>query len=111
MAGLWEFPGGKVEEGETNEQALVREMYEELNLKIEEVDLKYLSSVVYEYDDFTLDMKLYVAHKWQNEIFHNDAQKTAWVTADEMINLSMPPADMPLLADVCAYVKLNKIAI
>ncbi len=106
MSGLWEFPGGKIEAGETDKEALVREMYEELNLEINEVDLEELSSVIYEYDDFVLNMKLFVANKWSNEIIHHDKQVTAWVDVDKMADMPMPPADVPLVADIVKFFSL-----
>ena len=98
MAGLWEFPGGKVEPGETPEQALVRECHEELAVTIAVSDLEALTFASHGYDDFHLLMPVYLCRTWQGEPTPQEGQEIAWVHPDEMLSWPMPPADAPLVA-------------
>jgi 8-oxo-dGTP diphosphatase len=97
MAGLWEFPGGKVEAGELPEAALAREMREELGIEICERCSSPLTFVSHEYDDFHLLMLLYVCRKWEGIPTPLEGQKLVWRFPHEMGTLPMPPADVPLV--------------
>ena len=97
LAGLWEFPGGKIEPGETPEAALVRELHEELGIRVAESDLQAVTFVSHTYPDFHLLMLLYEAWRWQGDIHPHDGQRWQWVTLDALANLPMPPADVPLV--------------
>ena len=96
MAGLWEFPGGKVHDGETPEAALVRELKEELDLVIEEDDLVPLTFASHAYEKFHLFMPLFLCRRWQGEIRPMEGQQLAWVLPKDFSNYPMPPADEPL---------------
>ncbi|MGB1877467.1 MAG: 8-oxo-dGTP diphosphatase MutT [Rhodospirillaceae bacterium] len=97
MAGLWEFPGGKLEVGETPEQALVRELQEELGVSIEQSDLKPLTFASHGYDSFHLLMPLYVCRTWTGPVTPQENQEIAWVKPDLLTDYPMPPADLPLI--------------
>lgn len=98
MAGLWEFPGGKVEEGETPEAALIRELKEELSIDVTAACLAPLSFASHAYDDFHLLMPLYVCRKWDGQIAPREGQETQWLRPRDLFDLPMPPADKPLIA-------------
>lgn len=98
MAGLWEFPGGKVEAGETPEAALTRELKEELSIDVTQACLAPLSFASHAYDDFHLLMPLYVCRKWGGQVAPREGQKTQWKRPRELFELPMPPADKPLIA-------------
>lgn len=97
MAGLWEFPGGKVEESETPEQALIRELKEELNITTQEDCLAPLTFASHSYPDFHLLMPLYICRRWWGDMQPQEGQNIKWVRADDMANYPMPEADKPLI--------------
>ncbi len=98
MAGLWEFPGGKVADGETPEAALVRELREELALDIAESCLAPLTFASHDYDAFHLLMALFVCRVWKGMPRGEEGQALKWVRPLDMARLPMPPADVPLIA-------------
>ena len=97
MAGLWEFPGGKVEADETPEAALIRELKEELSIDVTAACLAPLSFASHAYDDFHLLMPIYVCRKWDGQIVPREGQNTKWLRPRELFDLPMPPADKPLM--------------
>ncbi len=97
MAGLWEFPGGKVEQGETPEAALRRELAEELGIEVCEKCLAPFSFASHGYDEFHLLMPLFLCRNWEGEITPREGQRIAWVRANRLSEYPMPPADLPLL--------------
>ena len=98
MAGLWEFPGGKVERRETPEAALIRELKEELAVDTVESCLAPFTFASHAYDDFHLLMPLYVCRKWDGQIAPLEGQNTQWLRPRDLFNLPMPQADKPLIA-------------
>jgi 8-oxo-dGTP diphosphatase len=98
MAGLWEFPGGKVEAGERPEITLIRELREELGIVIEEPCLAPLTFASHSYPDFHLLMPLYVCRRWEGTVSAREGQKLAWVRPNRLRDYQMPPADEPLVA-------------
>lgn len=101
MAGLWEFPGGKLEPGETLEAALIRELKEELGVSTESACLAPLTFASHPYEEFDLLMPLYVCRKWTGTPRALEHQAIRWVRANELRNFEMPPADEPLIAHLC----------
>ncbi|WP_312525426.1 8-oxo-dGTP diphosphatase MutT [Paracoccus sp. (in: a-proteobacteria)] len=97
LAGLWEFPGGKVDPGETPEQALIRELQEELGIDTWASCLAPLSFASHSYDDFHLLMPLYACRRWNGIPQPQEGQKLAWVRAQDLSSYPMPPADLPLI--------------
>jgi len=97
MAGLWEFPGGKVEPGETPEAALIRELDEELGIETWESCLAPLTFASHSYDDFHLLMPLFACRKWGGTPTSREGQSLAWVRANKLREFPMPPADVPLI--------------
>ncbi|TBN39847.1 (deoxy)nucleoside triphosphate pyrophosphohydrolase [Paracoccus subflavus] len=97
MAGLWEFPGGKVEPGETPEAALIRELHEELGIDTWTSCLAPLTFASHSYDDFHLLMPVYACRRWQGIVRPQEGQSLAWVRAGDLRNYPMPPADIPLI--------------
>jgi len=97
MAGLWEFPGGKVDPGERPEQALIRELKEELGIDTEASCLAPLSFASHSYDDFHLLMPLWVCRKWEGIAQPREGQTLKWVRPSDLRNYPMPAADLPLI--------------
>lgn len=98
MAGLWEFPGGKVHGGETPEAALIRELKEELDVDIRESCLAPIGFASHSYNDFHLLMPLFACRVWQGIPVPMEDQALKWVRPTEMRDLRMPPADIPLIS-------------
>ena len=98
LAGMWEFPGGKVEAGETPEAALIREIREELGVKLCDHCFAPVTFVSHAYDDFHLLMMLYIARRWEGTITPMEGQNLCWRRPGDMHTLPMPPADLPLVA-------------
>jgi len=98
MAGLWEFPGGKVEPGERPEQTLMRELQEELGIAVKEECLAPLTFASHVYPDFYLLMPLYVCRRWDGFVQAKEGQALKWVRTYELRNYAMPPADEPLIS-------------
>ena len=96
MAGLWEFPGGKVEQGETPEAALVRELHEELAITVDETSLKPITFASFDYPDFHLLMPLYGCECWDGDLHPREGQTFAWVRPSDLHAYPAPPADIPL---------------
>jgi 8-oxo-dGTP diphosphatase len=97
MAGLWEFPGGKVNAGETPEEALMRELAEELGIKVCRECLAPFTFASHSYEDFHLLMPLFLCAKWEGEITPREGQTLKWVRAMRLRDYPMPPADLPLI--------------
>lgn len=97
MAGLWEFPGGKVEAGETPEQALIRECEEELGIEVCLPCLSPLTFASHAYEDFHLLMPVFGCRVWKGVVQAREGQKLAWVSIQDLKKYDMPPADIPLI--------------
>ncbi|MBT8153553.1 8-oxo-dGTP diphosphatase MutT [Epibacterium ulvae] len=97
MAGMWEFPGGKIEPGETPEAALVRELQEELGINTWKSCLAPLTFASHSYEDFHLLMPLFACRKWEGIPQGKEGQTLKWVIPQDLRNYDMPPADIPLI--------------
>jgi 8-oxo-dGTP diphosphatase len=102
MAGLWEFPGGKIEDGERPEQTLIRELQEELGIAVSEACLAPLTFASHSYPDFHLLMPLYVCRRWEGMVTALEGQQLAWVKPNRLRDYEMPPADIPLVSHLMA---------
>jgi 8-oxo-dGTP diphosphatase len=97
LAGLWEFPGGKLEAGERPEPALIRELAEELGITVKEDCLAPLTFASFAYPDFHLLMPLYICRRWEGQVMSREGQPLKWVRPGKLRELAMPPADEPLI--------------
>ncbi len=100
MAGLWEFPGGKVDDGETPEYALMRELEEELGIETRECCFSPIAFASHSYEDFHLLMPVFVCRVWKGEIKPLEGQNLAWVKPQDMYDYPMPEADIPLVYQI-----------
>jgi 8-oxo-dGTP diphosphatase len=97
MAGLWEFPGGKVEPGERPEDTVIRELHEELSITIKEACLAPLTFASHGYPDFHLLMPLFICRRWEGTVMPQEGQAIKWVKPRDLNSYPMPPADLPLI--------------
>lgn len=98
LAGYWEFPGGKLEDGERPEEAVIRELKEELGIDIQEDCLAPFVFASHTYEDFHLVMPLFLCRKWEGQVQPMEGQKLEWVRCHKLTQYKMPPADLPLIA-------------
>jgi 8-oxo-dGTP diphosphatase len=97
LAGLWEFPGGKLDPGERPEAALIRELAEELGIEVKEACLAPLTFASHAYADFHLLMPLYICRRWEGIVSSREGQALKWLRPGKLRDLAMPPADEPLI--------------
>ncbi|HEX9903344.1 MAG TPA: (deoxy)nucleoside triphosphate pyrophosphohydrolase [Propylenella sp.] len=98
MAGLWEFPGGKVEEGESPEDTVIRELHEELSIVVTRLCLAPLTFSSHNYREFQILMPLFVCRRWEGSPVPREGQQLKWVRANRLRDFPMPPADEPLIS-------------
>jgi 8-oxo-dGTP diphosphatase len=103
LEGYWEFPGGKIEAGETPEETVIRELKEELGIETQTSCLAPITFASHNYDDFHLLMPLFVCRKWEGIPTGQENQDLAWVRMDQIKNYKLPPADIPLVAQLRDY--------
>ena len=103
-AGLWEFPGGKVEAGERPEDSLIRELKEELGIMVNEACLAPLTFASHRYPDFHLLMPLYVCRRWEGIVAPREGQTLVWVRSNRLKDYPMPPADVPLISHLSSLI-------
>ena len=101
LAGLWEFPGGKVEPGERPEDALIRELDEELGIQVKEACLAPFVFASHPYESFHLLMPLWLCRRWDGVVANRHHAALAWVRPNRLRDYPMPPADLPLVAHLC----------
>ncbi len=101
LEGMWEFPGGKVEEGETLEACLIRELEEELGIKVAKNCLAPFVFASHAYDSFSLIMPLFLCRRWEGVVTAREHEAIAWVRPQKLTDYPMPPADAPLVAWLC----------
>ncbi len=104
FAGQWEFPGGKLEPGESPESALVRELHEELHIVVAAADLSHLTTVEHPYPEFDLVMVVFTASVWAGTPRGAEGQAIRWADTATLASLSMPPADIPIVAALQSHV-------
>lgn len=110
LAGLWEFPGGKIESGENPEAALCRELAEELGLDVDPKDLKPLTFASHAYPDFHLLMPLWTAQCWRGEPKGQEGQNLAWVQPQDLDSYPMPEADIPLVSILREHLEQRRLS-
>ena len=98
LAGYWEFPGGKIEAGETPEDTVIRELAEELSVKVTKPCLAPLTFSTYDYPEFHILLALFVCRRWEGTPAPREAQEIKWVRANRLRDFRMPPADEPLIS-------------
>lgn len=99
LGGYWEFPGGKIEVGETEEEFLYRELQEELGIRVE-IE-RYFKSVVHDYDGFTIELIAYICRSGQSVCVLTDHDEYEWVDKSELLNWKLAPADIPIANELC----------
>ncbi|MCT3980132.1 (deoxy)nucleoside triphosphate pyrophosphohydrolase [Elizabethkingia anophelis] len=99
LGGYWEFPGGKIEVGETEEESLYRELQEELGIRVE-IE-RYFMSVVHDYDAFTIELIAYICRSEQSVCVLTDHDEYQWVDKSELLNWKLAPADIPIANELC----------
>ncbi len=108
MAGLWEFPGGKVEAGESPQGALARELMEELGIAVSEADMEAFSFASHAYEKFHLLMPVFIARRWEGEVEAREGQQLAWVSAAEIRSYPAPEADLLLFERFIDWSKASR---
>jgi 8-oxo-dGTP diphosphatase len=103
LEGMWEFPGGKISSDERPEEALIRELKEELGIKVSPHSLMPLNFVSHSYTDFDIILLLFVCHQWEGEIVPREMQNIRWVAVEQLHSYPMPPADVPLIPSLVNY--------
>ena len=104
LAGMWEFPGGKVEAGETPEDCIIRELKEELAIDVKAACLAPFVFASHSYDSFHLLMPLFLLRRWDGVVTAREHEALAWVKPQQLADYPMPPADAPLVAWLCDFV-------